>query len=69
MVLNPMAPSAMTQMGGDVPIWDLFKSMVGTPGKPHAKPGETWSRATDPGRVPDRQRVAADGLHVGGRAG
>lgn len=45
--LNPMAPSAMTQMGGDAPIRDLFKSMVGTPGKPHAKPGETWSSATN----------------------
>ena len=45
--LNPMAPSAMAQMGGDSPIRDLFKSIVGTAGKPHAKPGESWSSATN----------------------
>lgn len=45
--LNPMAPSAMAQMGGDTPIRDLFKSIVGTPGKTHAKPGESWSSATN----------------------
>lgn len=45
--LNPMAPNALAQMGGDAPIRDLFKSMVGTPGKPHARPGETWSSATN----------------------
>lgn len=45
--LNPMAPSAMAQMGGDTPIRDLFKSIVGTPGKAYAKPGESWSSATN----------------------
>lgn len=45
--LNPMASAAMAQMGGDAPIRDLFKSIVGMPGKPHAKPGESWSSATN----------------------
>ena len=44
--LNPMAPEAMMQVGGDTPLRELFKSIVGTPGKPHAKPGESWSSGT-----------------------
>lgn len=44
--LNPMAPEAMMQVGGETPLRELFKSIVGTPGKPHAKPGESWSSAT-----------------------
>ncbi|MBX3381744.1 MAG: hypothetical protein KF805_16750, partial [Phycisphaeraceae bacterium] len=44
--LNPMAPEELTQMGGDEKMRDLFKSIVSTPGKRSAKPGETWSSDT-----------------------
>lgn len=44
--LNPMAPEEMTQMGGDQKMRELFKSIVSTPGKRYAKPGERWSSDT-----------------------
>jgi hypothetical protein len=44
--LNPMAPEAMMQVGGDTPLRELFRLIVGTPGKPYAKPGESWSSGT-----------------------
>lgn len=44
--LNPMAPAELTQMGGDEKLRDLFKSIVSTPGKNSAKPGERWSSNT-----------------------
>lgn len=44
--LNPMAPEEMMQMGGDQKMRELFKSIVSTPGKRYAKPGEHWSSDT-----------------------
>lgn len=44
--LNPMAPQELTQMGGDQKLRELFQSIVSTPGKPWAKPGESWTSAT-----------------------
>jgi hypothetical protein len=44
--LNPMAPEGMAQMGGDEKMRELFRSIVSTPGKRSAKPGESWSSDT-----------------------
>ena len=44
--LNPMAPEELTQVGGDQELRDLFKSIVSSPGKSFAKPGESWSTDT-----------------------
>ena len=45
--LNPMAPEGLAQMGGDEKMRELFRSIVSTPGKRSAKPGETWSSSTE----------------------